>query len=134
MMTASEVQDMIYSYGQKAAISRRSLFLPTVPVGDGSPHLEIGDGKYHLVYSERGMEFGRRSSASIDDILYWYFDSVTSTLAFNFELENRVEGQDCRRIAFAKKRELIHSINGEWDERLALEIQKILRNNPFRDG
>jgi hypothetical protein len=133
MIEATEVQKIIYEYGERASIPRSLLILPTAPVGDGSPHLEISDGMYHLIYSERGFEFGRKSSAEIDDLLYWFFDDVCSNVSFGYELENRIEGQDCRRIAFSRKQELLRAIKSEWEERVALDIREILKNNPFED-
>src|SRR6478672_8912480 len=67
---------------------------PTVPQHDGSPHVEVVGGRYHYVVTERGLEHERRIAQDEDEILYWLLDDVTTGIALQFELENRIPGQD----------------------------------------
>lgn len=134
MVSAANLQDRIYEYGARAAIPRELLSLPTVPVGDGSPHIEILGEEYYFVISERGYEFTRKNSRNLGDILFWFFEGVCSNVAFRYELQNRVPGRDPRRIAFAKKQELLHAIDENWERREAVEVARILAGHPFVDA
>jgi hypothetical protein len=86
------------------------------------------------VIVERGEERSRRMSDSYDELLYWIFKDVTHSLAFSYELQNRVEDQDCRRIAFSKQVELMKQLGQEMGERLEAEIADILRRAPYDDA
>ena len=99
----------------------------------GHPHIEVEDQLYHYVLVERGQEFERRSTSDFQQLLYWIFAGTTHSLAFAYELENRVEGQDCRRIAFPKQLELLGLIGREMAERRAREIEDILKSAPYDD-
>ena len=72
--------------------------LPTYGASEDSarPHIEI-DGRYHFVVVERGLELERRTTTDLDEILYWIFDGVTSSLASRYEVRNRNPGEDFRR-------------------------------------
>src|SRR5690349_10222519 len=55
----------------------------------GYPHVEIDQKLYHYVVIERGEVVTRKSSALLEDLLYWIFESATSNMAFSYELEHR---------------------------------------------
>jgi hypothetical protein len=133
MTDATAIQDQIYRLGARVAISKDQLFLRAVSVGDGTPHLELQDGEFHYVIAERGFEFSRRTTTDLDEFLYWFFEAICSRLSFDYELRHRIEGKDSRRIAFAKKVELIASINPGWAEKAQGEISHILETSPYRD-
>lgn len=99
----------------------------------GHPHVEVSGSQYHFVVVERGQEISRQSSQSYDDLLYWIFQNATHNLAFAYELENRIEDQDCRRIAFPKQIELIGKINAAMAARLSSTIEAILQRSPYDD-
>lgn len=97
------------------------------------PHIEVEHGFYHFVIVERGVERDRRFSDNYDDLLYWIFSGVTHSLAFSYELHNRIEDQDCRRIAFPKQIELMRRIDPALAERLKADIAEILQRAPYDD-
>jgi hypothetical protein len=99
----------------------------------GCPHIEIDRKCYHYVVVERGEELERRSTGDFDELLYWVFSSVTSSMAFSYEVKNRVKDQDCRRIAFPKQLELLNRISEKMGVRGAAEIEDILRRHPYDD-
>lgn len=109
----------------------RPLF--TRPPGDGSPHVEYSGGEYAYVHTERGAEFGRRTSSSADDILYWLTLDVVLTLAADFEVAHRIPGRSFRRLLFEKELELLRRINPGWAERRQAEIATILARHPYDD-
>jgi len=101
---------------------------------DGArPHIEMDSGGYHFVVVERGQEQSRVTTGDLDELLYCIFQSVTSDLAYAYELAHRVETQDCRRLAFQRQVELLSQLSPNWGQREAAEHQRILREHPFDD-
>jgi len=99
---------------------------------DGRPHIEVGD-TYDWVVCERGSESERRRTLELDDLLYWTFQSVTFSLAVEWEFRHRASGQDPRRRLFRHQRELLSKLNPEWASRRDEELTTILREDPFDD-
>lgn len=97
------------------------------------PHIEVDDDHYHYVIVERGQELERKSTSDFDELLYWIFADTTHSLAFAYELKNRLEDQDCRRIAFPKQVELLRLISPQMAARRANEIEEILARAPYDD-
>jgi hypothetical protein len=98
------------------------------------PHIEIDKlGRLHYVVIERGQENERLTTTNLDELLYWIFDSITFSMACDYELKNRIENQDSRRIMFVKQEELLGIINPLWKDKHHLEHLKILENHPFDD-
>jgi hypothetical protein len=99
----------------------------------GYSHVEVDEVSYHLVTVERGQELERKSTTELDELLYYIFVDATSDIAGNFELKNRIEDQDSRRIAFSKQIELMHSINSDFGQKVELYLSKILEKYPYDD-
>jgi len=97
------------------------------------PHIEVDKERYHYVVVERGQELERKSTTDFDELLYWIFVDTSHSLAFAYELKNRVEDQDCRRIAFPKQVELLGLISPHMAARRAKEIEQILASAPYDD-
>lgn len=98
------------------------------------PHVEIDKiGNLHYVVVERGTEIERRTTNNLDELLYWIFQSVTFSIASEYELNNRIESQDCRRLMFSKQLDILRLINSNWAASGEKEISVILRNHPFDD-
>jgi hypothetical protein len=95
--------------------------------GSGRPHIEKSGAEMLWVVSERGHEFERRSTNDIDELLYWIFESATFSMAADYELHHRIEGQDSRRLLFTKHLELMGAIQPEWRKRLANKLGSLLR-------
>ena len=133
-MTLLEIKQKVDQLA--ARINAPANYLPTFssPIGDATPNIEIDDlGLYHYVISERGNEYDRKMTSDLNDLLYWIFSSVTFSMATDYELKNRIEDQDFRRILFQKQQELLGTLNKEWEERERKEHEYILSNNPFDD-
>jgi hypothetical protein len=97
------------------------------------PHLEVDSRGYHFVVVERGQELERLTSRDLDEILFRVFQTVTFGLASAYELANRVEGQDTRRLLFQKQVELLSRLSEQWGQRQARRHEDILRAHPFSD-
>lgn len=104
----------------------------TTPQHDGSPHIEVADGKFQFVVTERGMEFERVGNLSADDILYLLFAGITQRMATTYELQNRIPDTDGRSVWFPYQERLMANLNPAWGERLRKEHQDVLANHPLR--
>ena len=110
--------------------------LPTYrfSAGDASPLIEIDkQGRLHYALIERGEELERRTTENLDELLYWIFSGIATSMAFKYELKNRIEDKDCRRIAFDKQIELLSILNENWSKIEYEEHLQILKNHPFDD-
>lgn len=96
-------------------------------------HIEQDINGYHYVTIERGQEQERHSTKDIHAILFWIFDTITSSMGFKYELNIREIGKDCRRIAFKKKEELMKMLNPQWGDLAERKHKSILSKYPFDD-
>ncbi len=137
MKNIAELHGELLSIGKRIAGSPRPngcFIMPSYPTGDGSPHAEIVDGKYHYVQSERGSEFFRKVATSEDELLYWFTANSVWTMASGWELRHRQSGVDCRRLLFAKELELFAIVSESWASRKRQEQEHILEKHPFNDS
>ena len=100
---------------------------------NGAPHVEIIDGGYHHVVTERGLELEREIYADREGLLYRLVSDTAFWMAVEYEMKNRVEGQDARRIMFAEWMELMERVSPEWAEKTRDHITETLRKNPYLD-
>ena len=133
MKSLQDIETDVAARARRIGASGRDL--PTYGTSeDGArPHIEVEHGLYHYVVVERGVEIDRRFSDRYDDLLYWIFSDVTHRHAFGYELQNRIEDQDCRRIAFPKQVELMRKIDPVLGGRLEQDIAQILQRAPYDD-
>lgn len=104
----------------------------TTPQHDGSPHIEIENGRFQFVVTERGSESERVSNLSADDALYLLFDGITQHMATTYELKNRIPETDGRSVWFPYQERLMENLNPSWCERLREEHRLVLANHPLR--
>ena len=104
-----------------------------VPQDDGSAHIEYASGSYSYVITERGIEYERRVTQIRHEILYWLTSDAVFTIACQFERNNRIPGQDVRRLIFAKELDLLSLVNPAWAERKNRELETILAKHPYVD-
>ena len=97
------------------------------------PHIEVDSRGYHFVIVERGQEQSRFTTRDLDDLLYQIFQTITFSLACDYELAHRIETQDCRRLGFQRQIELLSQLSKRWGWREAEEHKQILREYPFDD-
>jgi hypothetical protein len=133
MKTLREIETDVAALAQRVGATSQDLPTYGISADFARPHIELGSGLYHYVVVERGEELQRRLTDSYDELLYWIFRDVTHSLAFSYERRNRVEDQDCRRIAFPKQVEMIKQIGSTMSERLEQDIADILRRAPYDD-
>jgi hypothetical protein len=105
----------------------------TVAQHDGSAHVEVTADSYQYVVTERGTEFERKRTHDADRLLYWLMSDVVFSVASQYELTHRIEGQDFRRLLFQKEIELMGQLSADWSERKRQEIERILSDHPYDD-
>ena len=133
MISMDQIRRRVREYGELIDAPQNLLNISDKPIGDGSPHVEITESLYNYVISERGVEHSRRQTKKIDDLLYWIFSDIVSTMSFDYELENRISDRDCRRLAFEHKLRLLGALNKSWKEREAAKIKLTLEESPYSD-
>ena len=132
-LTIEDIKQEVNELAKK--INAPSSFLPTFGrTEDGArPHIEVDNRGFHYVVVERGNELERKTSSEKDQLFYWIFNSVTFSMACEYELRNRIPNQDFRRLLFKKQIELIRDIKPEYAHKLEIEKRRILENHPYRD-
>lgn len=111
-----------------------SINLCSAPIGDGTPYISFENGNYNYIFSERGCEFSRKITDSIDELLYWIMYDFIHEVAVEYELNNRVPGKDSRRIYFPKVIELMNKINIDWGMKSRKYFEEILAASPYDDS
>jgi len=100
---------------------------------DGRAHIEL-DSAFHWVVRERGSEIDRRSTDSLDELLFWSMEAVTFEMASLYEVGRRKPSGDTRRLLFAHQLELLGRLEPFWAARARRRIEHILIENPFMDS
>ncbi len=107
--------------------------IQTRPLVDGAPHVEMNDGRYDYVVTERGRELERRTAEDEDELLYWLIGDVTKGVAIQLASRKLFRHGDSRRDWFAKDVELLGKLRAEWGDRRRAEYAQVLGKYPFRD-
>lgn len=133
MIDIDFLKNEVEKKGKIIGAPKALLLVHEAPLSDGTPYVEIKGGDCFYVSSERGHEIFRHKIASLDDLLYRIFDRITMRMAIDYELDNRVTNQDCRRIIFDKKLELLGRLDNEWRKIESDKIRHILQDYPYSD-
>lgn len=134
MVTHSTLGETFRGICQKLGAPPGDSMYRTKGNGLGDPHVEIIGNQYDYVVTERGSEMERRSTEDADELMYWLVSDLIFRLASVYELQNRITGQDNRRILFQKEVELFSVVNPDWTTKRKLEINETLRTHPFKDS
>jgi len=112
------LQDRIGELGR--VIDAPAHVLPTFGYSEetGRPHIEVHGGRFHHVVVERGREYERFSTTSVDDLLYRVFCDVTfSMAAAQLAVTEVTEGT--RRRILRRQLELLERVDPSWASRRA---------------
>lgn len=134
-ITLAEVKNLADSLFDK--IPEHSNLERFVHIGPTSedcvPYVDIDDKGYHIKCFERGNQIEDDITDNLDELLYWIFSIVTSSVAAEYELKNRIKYQDNRRLMFSKQLELLEMINTDFMIKCRSEIHAILIDHPYDD-
>ncbi len=108
--------------------------LPLIRDDCGGYHLEISsDSTMSLIATERGNINDKKTTQSMDELLYWVFKMRATAKALQYEVKHRVPNQDFRRLYFLQSINEIKKLSDVWADRLKEEFNNILEKNPFMD-
>jgi hypothetical protein len=134
MIAVSTIRSRYHRIARELGAPKRYVMFATQPRIDGGPYIERQGEDYAYVVWERGSELRRRVTRDPDEILYWLVSDLTWDMASEYELSNRREHVDSRRLLFEKHLELLALANPSWSAAKRLEYDAVLREHPFRDA
>lgn len=89
---------------------------------------------YHYRCLERGMVIFDKITKDIFDITYWVLNRQFSWLSYQYEKNNRIHGQDNRRLMFYKRIQYFSELGEEYGTKIQSEISQILKKAPYQDS
>ena len=100
----------------------------------GDPFIDVDDSHYYYLALERDVKTINRQTSNFDELLYWVFQYITSTMALYYELNHRDPNSmnDFRRVKFAYQLELLEKLSPMWRKRREQEIEDMLKDHPYR--
>ncbi|TYC49667.1 hypothetical protein ESZ50_05870 [Weissella muntiaci] len=136
-MMIEELKGKLFVYGRKINLNDGNALYPHISL-DGNilperNNVVFENGVLKYIFSERGIITLMFESDNLDDFLFQIFKDITFEMALTFEVSNRVENQDFRRVLFSKQLEILNIIDETYKERAAQEIKDILKVSPFND-
>lgn len=90
--------------------------------------------KYQIVFAEKGKIRTHEEFETVEDILWKVLDIILFEIAMDYAIKNRVKGKDFRRLFFAKEIELYKKFGKYFKNKKIIEINEILKENPFNDN
>lgn len=127
-----DIQELIYQMGGCEHVSHYVTF--DFPIDDATPYIEVKNGKYYYIISEREEEYERRATRDYQELLYWNAEYISSCIASDYEMKHRQPNVDSRRLYFKTQLGLLNQINPMFAKRCRKERENILESHPFRDG
>ena len=138
MLSFEQLKNKIYEYGKKIGLDETSSLYPFLSETD----FTLSDGEtvyvdregYHYVVMCRGKLDEHTVTKDLDELLYIVFDGITDEMATQYEVKHRRQGEDFRRLLFAKQIELMTQLNPKFKKRIELELEEVLKKYPFDDS
>ena len=100
----------------------------------GRDYVTVDSSGYSYRALERGNLVKDFATSNLDELLELVFCDVVAFVVGDFERANRIEGQDSRRLCFAKRIELLARLSPEWAKRERERLERILSTHPFDDA
>ncbi|GHU83350.1 hypothetical protein AGMMS50284_6740 [Clostridia bacterium] len=142
ILTTTQLEKYIKNlYSQIILISKkdgvytplRTIFKECNPRGLEGEYCFSKDELYHFWITERGRLISKTTTSDLFLITYLTIEPNLFSLACNFELKNRINQQDTRRICFAKEAEYFSIIGEEFKKKFEKNISGILEKYPYDD-
>ena len=100
---------------------------------DGTPNIEVGDSVYYYrAFAEHGELAINRQTANLAKLLYWVFEDITRSMAYEYAEKHRNPSSDFRKIYFEYQLDLLEKVNHEWKVQRQKAIEEILADAPYR--
>lgn len=133
MISINTIKSRYYSIAKKLNAPSEQVMFAMQPRDFGYPHIEVHAPEYHYVVTERGNEFERRKTDDPEELLYWMITDLTRQMASDWELANRVDGEDPRRQLFQHEIDLLKKVNIDWAEKRKTHFDEIPEIHPYAD-
>ena len=88
---------------------------------------------YHYCFTERGVVTMHKTTQDLFEISFWVIKGQIFSMALEYELKNRIKGQDPRRLLFKKELQLFDLIGEDYRKQAEIDIHEILKTHPYRD-
>ena len=108
-------------------------FAPPSPMVPEGSFCYTMDNEYHYVSKDRGKVKQDKTTYSLFEITYWAIRFTVSCMSSDYERKNREPGKDLRRIMFDARLRLWDAMGGNYRKRAEIEIDEILKENPYED-
>jgi hypothetical protein len=89
-------------------------------------------GRFSRHYMERGKIF-ELTRGDYETVLFEVFNALTSRMAWDIEVRQRIPGEDSRRQAFAIQADMMARLKPEWAARIKASHEAVLARHPFVD-
>jgi hypothetical protein len=97
----------------------------------GAPYIEVDDSNYYFLAFDRDVRTLNRKTQDVNELLYWVFAYITSSMSSSYASSHRDLNIDYRKVMFDYQLELLEELDPVWRERREKEIEEILKNNPY---
>ncbi len=91
------------------------------------------NNEYHILYTEKGKIKEDRITSEKEEVLWCVVDIISFKIAMKYAMKNREEGRDFRRALFKKEVEIYSQFGEKFEKKKRLEIEEILKKNPYND-
>ncbi|MBF0410494.1 MAG: hypothetical protein HQM10_24325 [Candidatus Riflebacteria bacterium] len=129
-MTLRSASQRYHAIAHYLGAPAKCICFATTPQHDGSPHIEFISGEFHYIVTERGSEYERRKTSDPEELLFWLVSDLTWSMASEWEIKHRIDGEDFRKQLFNKDVELLSQVNADWGRRKKEKYESILRDFP----
>ena len=86
MENIETIREMVFSIGAKINAPMEDLVIRDRRADFGTFHLEIHGDEYHYIATDRGRVCVREIARDLDELLYFIFSYITSSMASTYEL------------------------------------------------
>lgn len=91
------------------------------------------NNEYHILYAEKGKVKEDRVTSEKEEVLWCILEIISFDIAMEYAKKNREEGRDFRRALFKKEIEIYSLFGEKFEKKKRLEIEGILKKNPYND-
>lgn len=91
------------------------------------------NNEYHILYTEKGKVKEDKVTSEKEEVLCCIVEIISFDIAMEYAIKNKEEGKDFRRALFKKEIEIYSLFGEKFEKKKRLEIEEILKKNPYND-
>lgn len=96
-------------------------------------YIFTNNNRYHIHFVEKGKTRNEIVTSEKREVLWNVVEIISINTIMNFAICNKEKGKDFRRAFFAKEKEIFSLFGKDFQERKTMEIEEILKKNPYND-